>query len=92
MWKNFLEKILKERKEFLGLINKYCDGFFLEEFLSDAEALLITIYLINLKYNKNFCPYKEALELFEYLGRKIKPNFVVAVHRAKKKEMDRGKN
>jgi hypothetical protein len=67
-----------------GLLHPYHDRYLADSSLSDTDVLLLSIYLIELENSAPGAGKEESRELFVSLGRRRKPNFDVAFHRAKK--------
>lgn len=77
--------------EISGLFHKYNERYLLDDSLSDLEAMLLTISLIEKTNNKSGVDYGESKNLFIHLGRK-EDQFRKVVYDAKKINLIEQKN
>ena len=73
---------IKFPEELSGLFHKYHERILLDESVSDRDAVLLAIHLIEQQRGKAGVDYSECRSLFVSLGRKEDPNFRVGVHNA----------
>lgn len=73
--------------ELSGLFHKYYDKVLLDDSLSDKDAILLAIYLIERQNGKAGASYTDCKKLFVSLGRKEDPNYAVNIHNAKKESL-----
>ena len=83
---------IKIPEEISGLFHEYNDKFLVDDSLSDMDVFLLTIYIIEKESSKSGVEYNRVREAFSLLGRKYKPNFLVAVHNAQKLGLIEQKN
>ncbi len=74
-------------EELSGLFHKYYDRILLDDSLSDKDAILLAMFLIEKQNEKAGVTYSQCKELFISLGRKYDPNFSVNLHNAKKESL-----
>lgn len=73
--------------ELSGVFHKYYDRVLVDDSLSDKDAILLAIYLIEQQNGKAGVDYADCKELFIFLGRKGDPNYKVNVHNARKESL-----
>lgn len=87
--KEKIKEILAEKNSLRGFFHEYLDRIYADNFLSDLDVLLLTIYIIDQKQEKAGASYEECKSLFELFGRRY---FKQAVYHAQKNSYIEKKN
>jgi len=74
-------------EEMSGLLHKYYDRILVDDSLSDKDAILLAIYLIEKQNGKAGASYGDCKRLFVCFGRKEDPNYAVNIHNARKESL-----
>lgn len=73
--------------ELSGLFHRHYDRVLLDDSLSDKDAILLAIYLVERQNGKAGVNYADCKKLFVSLGRKEDPNYAVNIHNARKESL-----
>jgi len=79
---NFVDLNIPEN--FTGVVHQYQERFLADDSLADVDVILLSLHFVEFNNKKSGVSHDEVKKLFVTLGRKEKPNFAVAFHRAKK--------
>jgi hypothetical protein len=71
-------------ENFTGVVHPYHERFLADDTLADVDVVLLSLHFVEFNNKKSGVTSDEVKRLFVALGRKEKPNFAVAFHRAKK--------